>query len=46
MVQWIIGSILHGGPIELYLVPIEHLMDGLQHIGYKSLGYNMNLFFF
>ena len=21
MVQWVVGSILHGGPIELFLVP-------------------------
>ena len=21
MVQWVIGSILHGGPIELFLIP-------------------------
>ena len=23
MVRWIIGSILHGGPIELFLVPVS-----------------------
>ena len=21
MVQWVIGSIIHGGPIELFLIP-------------------------
>ena len=23
MVQWVVGSILHGGPIELFLVPAK-----------------------
>ena len=24
MVQWVVGSILHGGPIELFLTTINH----------------------
>ena len=30
MVQWVIGSIPHGGPIELFLVPVS--APGMMHI--------------
>ena len=36
MVQWVIGSILHGGPIELFPIParffyIHHRQDSTYH---------------
>ena len=24
MLQWVVGSILHGGPTELFLIPVLH----------------------
>ena len=29
MVRWVVGSILHGGPIELFLVPASASRHGL-----------------
>ena len=31
MVRWIVGSILHGGPIELFLVPVLHTRCNKSH---------------
>ena len=45
MVQWVIGSILHGGPIELFLIPhgmcyhvcrMMHIKEPLLLIGKSS----------
>ena len=32
MVRWVIRSILHGGPIELFLVPV----NALQHVSQRT----------
>ena len=32
MVQWVVGSILHGGPTELFLVPASVPVCGMMHI--------------
>ena len=43
MERWVVGSIVHGGPIELFLVPVLHdwcnkccgmyyLVSGMMHI--------------
>ena len=47
MVRWVVGSILHGGPIELFLVPangmcypvcgVMHIKEPLLLIGKSSL---------
>ena len=29
MVRWVVGSILHGGPIELFLVPASAPQTGV-----------------
>ena len=29
MVLWVVGSILHGGPIELFLIPTSVSMTGI-----------------
>ena len=33
MVRWVVGSILHGGPIELFLIPAS-----APQLGYKGCG--------
>ena len=32
MVRWVVRSILHGGPIELFLVPASVPVCGMMHI--------------
>ena len=30
MLRWVVGSIVHGGPIELFLVPANARSDNIQ----------------
>ena len=47
MVQWVVGSILHGGPIELFLVPASaprlvyqrHIKEPLLLINVAEVGF-------
>ena len=32
MVRWVIGSILHGGPIELFLIPVSTPTTGVTKV--------------
>ena len=32
MVRWVVGSILHGGPIELFLVPAKNSTTGVKKV--------------
>ena len=32
MVRWVVGSILHGEPIELFLVPASGALAGMRYI--------------
>ena len=39
MVRWVVGSILHGEPIELFLVPVTLVLYSLSH--FKPELYNV-----